>query len=47
MTIPIKGNDYTLILSDTAGQEEYDRLRPLAYTDVRNRYKIIVITFLT
>lgn len=34
MIVPINNEQYTILLSDTAGQEEYDRLRPLAYTDV-------------
>ncbi|KAI4458307.1 rho family gtpase [Holotrichia oblita] len=33
MTVPIGDERYTIILRDTAGQEEYDRLRPLAYPD--------------
>ncbi|XP_066152647.1 ras-like GTP-binding protein RhoL [Euwallacea fornicatus] len=31
MTIPINYEPYTIILSDTAGQEEFDKLRRLAY----------------
>lgn len=31
MTIPINSEEYTVILSDTAGQEEFDKLRKLAY----------------
>jgi len=31
MTIPINHEPYLLILSDTAGQEEFDKLRKLAY----------------
>ncbi|XP_076252056.1 ras-like GTP-binding protein RhoL [Rhynchophorus ferrugineus] len=31
MTIPINYEPYTIILSDTAGQEEFDKLRQLAY----------------
>ena len=36
MTVMIGGEPYTLGLFDTAGQEDYDRLRPLSYpqTDV-------------
>lgn len=34
MIVPINNEQYTVLLSDTAGQEEYDRLRPLSYTDV-------------
>lgn len=34
MMVPINNEHYQVLLSDTAGQEEYDRLRPLAYTDV-------------
>nr|XP_022908629.1 cell division control protein 42 homolog [Onthophagus taurus] len=33
MTVPIGDHEYTIVLCDTAGQEEYDRLRPLAYTE--------------
>nr|AEE63545.1 unknown [Dendroctonus ponderosae] len=31
MTIPINYEPYTIVLSDTAGQEEFDKLRRLAY----------------
>lgn len=31
VTIMIDREPYTLGLSDTAGQEDYDRLRPLSY----------------
>ena len=36
VTVMIRGEPYTLGLLDTAGQEDYDRLRPLSYpqTDV-------------
>ncbi|XP_065169841.1 rho-related protein racB-like [Atheta coriaria] len=36
MNIPINNKNYRLILQDTAGQEDYDNLRPLGYpqTDV-------------
>jgi len=36
MNVRVHGKTCTIILQDTAGQEEYDRLRPLAYpeTDV-------------
>ncbi|XP_072383969.1 uncharacterized protein [Diabrotica undecimpunctata] len=34
MLIPINGVEYKVILSDTAGQEEFDKLRRLAYKDV-------------
>ena len=36
VTVMIGGEPYTLLLCDTAGQEDYDRLRPLSYpqTDV-------------
>lgn len=36
MTIPINGKEYTVILQDTAGQEEFDKLRQLAYKEVSN-----------
>ncbi|BFZ23973.1 hypothetical protein BsWGS_27012 [Bradybaena similaris] len=32
VTVTVRGEAYTLCLYDTAGQTEYDRLRPLAYT---------------
>nr|CAH7765569.1 unnamed protein product [Callosobruchus chinensis] len=34
MTIPINGLEYSIVLSDTAGQEEFDKLRRFAYKDV-------------
>ena len=36
VTVMVNGEPYTLGLFDTAGQEDYDRLRPLSYpqTDV-------------
>jgi small GTP-binding protein len=36
VTVMIRGEPFTLGLFDTAGQEDYDRLRPLSYpqTDV-------------
>jgi small GTP-binding protein len=36
MTVPINQKNHTVILQDTAGQEEFDKLRQLAYkeTDV-------------
>ncbi len=33
----VDGRQVVLGLWDTAGQEEYDRLRPIAYPDVRRR----------
>jgi len=33
VTVMIGGTPYTLGLFDTAGQEDYDRLRPLSYPD--------------
>ena len=33
VTVMIGGEPYTLGLFDTAGQEDYDRLRPLSYPD--------------
>ena len=35
VTVMIGGEPYTLGLFDTAGQEDYDRLRPLSYPQVR------------
>ncbi|KAJ8921720.1 hypothetical protein NQ315_010630 [Exocentrus adspersus] len=34
MTIPINSIEYKIILSDTAGQEEFDKLRRMAYKEV-------------
>lgn len=34
MTIPINDLEYKVILADTAGQEEFDKLRRMAYKDV-------------
>lgn len=34
MTIPINDKAYEVILSDTAGQEEFDKLRKFAYKHV-------------
>jgi cell division control protein 42 len=34
VTVMIGGEPYTLGLFDTAGQEDYDRLRPLSYPQV-------------
>lgn len=35
MTVPINKREYTVILQDTAGQEEFDKLRQLAYKEVK------------
>lgn len=35
VTVMIGGEPYTLGLFDTAGQEDYDRLRPLSYPQVK------------
>ncbi|XP_030756685.1 cdc42 homolog, partial [Sitophilus oryzae] len=56
MTIPINYEPYTIILSDTAGQEEYDKLRRMAYrfadafllcysTTERNSFENISLTW--
>ncbi|KAJ8930598.1 hypothetical protein NQ314_016580 [Rhamnusium bicolor] len=37
MNIPINAIEYKIILSDTAGQEEFDKLRRLAYKDVTTK----------
>lgn len=42
MTIPINQKEYTVILSDTAGQEEFDKLRQLAYRDV-STYELLSV----
>jgi len=41
MNIPINGVEYKLILSDTAGQEDFDKLRRLAYKDV----DVFIVTY--
>lgn len=38
MSIKINEEDYKIILSDTAGQEEFDKLRKFAYKHVSNLY---------
>ena len=35
VNVQIGGETYTLGLFDTAGQEDYDRLRPMAYPDTQ------------
>ena len=49
VTVMIGGEPYTLGLFDTAGQEDYDRLRPLSYPQVRypkksNLFEIVLIS---
>ena len=39
--ITVDGNKVELALWDTAGQEDYDRLRPLSYSDSN----VVLITF--
>ncbi|CAG9859405.1 unnamed protein product [Phyllotreta striolata] len=41
MNIPINGVEYKVILSDTAGQEDFDKLRRLAYKDV----DVFIVTY--
>lgn len=41
MNIPINGVEYKIILSDTAGQEDFDKLRRLAYKDV----DVFIVTY--
>lgn len=36
MTVPINQKNHTVILQDTAGQEEFDKLRQLAYKEVNH-----------
>ena len=44
VTVMIGGEPYTLGLFDTAGQEDYDRLRPLSYPQVLiNNYVVFWI----
>lgn len=43
MTININDEDYKVILADTAGQEEFDKLRRFAYKDVCNLFLMLVI----
>ena len=38
VTVMIGGEPYTLGLFDTAGQEDYDRLRPLSYPQVLRNF---------
>ena len=38
VTVMIGGEPYTLGLFDTAGQEDYDRLRPLSYPQVGPKF---------
>lgn len=33
-TISVDGEEYNMTLWDTAGQEDFERLRPLSYTNV-------------
>lgn len=39
MNIEIRNDCYTVLMTDTAGQEEYDRLRPLGYPGVGENIK--------
>ena len=54
VTVMIGGEPYTLGLFDTAGQEDYDRLRPLSYPQERFYHQLLKVfsylsknTFLT
>ena len=54
VTVMIGGEPYTLGLFDTAGQEDYDRLRPLSYPQERFYHQLLNVfsylsknTFLT
>ena len=42
VTVMVDGEPYTVGIFDTAGQEDYDRLRPLSYPGT----DIIIITFI-
>ena len=46
VTVMIGGEPYTLGLFDTAGQEDYDRLRPLSYPQVISTYNNNLISSL-
>nr|KAG5705072.1 hypothetical protein BaRGS_018802 [Batillaria attramentaria] len=39
--VPYKGQEVELVMYDTAGQEDYDRLRPFSYTDT----DVIIVCF--
>ena len=41
----IGGEPYTLGLFDTAGQEDYDRLRPLSYPQTVNTHNFYFVFF--
>lgn len=42
--INLDGEEVEMALWDTAGQEDYERLRPLSYTHVRYTYNSLTIT---
>ena len=47
VTVMIGGEPYTLGLFDTAGQEDYDRLRPLSYPQVLHNLILTPFNYLS
>lgn len=44
-TVTVDGQDYNLTLWDTAGQEEYERLRILSYPNVRENHLCALFSY--